>query len=60
MKANRNEYKSLLLCSVFPGTKEGDSCNAMDAVNNKFGDFIVTFASLMVTKEKGHRVMSPA
>ena len=34
--------------------------NAMDAVNNRFGDFTVTFASLMDTEEKGCHVISPA
>jgi DNA polymerase-4 len=33
---------------------------AMDAVNNRFGDFTVTFASLMDTEEKGSHVISPA
>jgi DNA polymerase-4 len=33
---------------------------AMDAVNNKYGDFTVTFASLMDTEEKGSNVISPA
>jgi DNA polymerase-4 len=34
--------------------------NAMDAVNNRYGDFTVTFASLMDTEEKGSHVISPA
>jgi len=34
--------------------------NAMDAVNNRFGDLTVTFASLMDTEEKGSHVISPA
>ena len=33
---------------------------AMDAVNNRYGDFTVTFASLMDTGEKGSQVISPA
>jgi len=33
---------------------------AMDAVNNRYGDFTVTFASLMDTEEKGSHVISPA
>ena len=32
---------------------------AMDAVNNRYGDFTVTFASLMDTEEKGSHVISP-
>ena len=34
--------------------------NAMDAVNNRYGDFTVTFASLMDTEKKGSHVISPA
>lgn len=33
---------------------------AMDAVNNRFGDFRVTFGSLLDTAEKGSHVISPA
>ena len=33
---------------------------AMDAVNNRYGDFTVTFASLLDTEEKGSHVISPA
>jgi DNA polymerase IV len=33
---------------------------AMDAVNNRYGDEIDTFASLMDTEEKGSHVISPA
>ena len=33
---------------------------AMDAVNNRYGDDTVTFASLMDTEEKGSYVISPA
>lgn len=33
---------------------------AMDAVNNKLGDFSATYASLLQTEEKGSHVISPA
>lgn len=33
---------------------------AMDAVNNKLGDFAVTFGSLLKNEEKGSHVISPA
>ncbi|MFH0996877.1 MAG: DNA polymerase IV [Pseudomonadota bacterium] len=33
---------------------------AMDAVNNRYGDFTVTFASLLNVEEKGSHVISPA
>jgi DNA polymerase-4 len=33
---------------------------AMDSVNNKLGDFTVTFASLLDKLDKGSHVISPA
>ncbi len=33
---------------------------AMDEANNRFGDFTVTFASVLETEEKGSHVISPA
>jgi DNA polymerase-4 len=33
---------------------------AMDAVNNKHGEFAVTFGSLLKNEEKGSHVISPA
>jgi DNA polymerase-4 len=33
---------------------------AMDAVNNRYVDFTITFASLLDTEEKGSHVISPA
>jgi DNA polymerase-4 len=33
---------------------------AMDAANNRFGEFIVTYASVLETEEKGSHVISPA
>jgi DNA polymerase-4 len=33
---------------------------AMDAANNRYGDFTVTFGSLLDTEEKGSHVISPA
>ena len=33
---------------------------AMDQVNNRFGDFSVTFGSLLDEEEKGSFVISPA
>jgi DNA polymerase-4 len=34
--------------------------HAMDRVNNRFGDFTVTFGSLLATDDKGSHVISPA
>jgi len=45
---------------LFPGErKKALLANAMDAVNNKFGDFSVTFGSLL-GNEGGSKVISPA
>jgi DNA polymerase-4 len=33
---------------------------AMEAVNNRYGDFTIIFASLLDTEEKGSHVISPA
>lgn len=40
--------------------KKEQLTKAMDAVNNKLGDFKVTFGSLLDAKEKGSHVISPA
>jgi len=40
--------------------KKARMIQAMDAVNNKLGDFCVTYASLLQSKEKGSHVISPA
>jgi DNA polymerase-4 len=54
------KYQVLQL-PLFPQErKKALMVGAMDAVNNKYGDFTVTFASLMDTEEKGSYVISPA
>ncbi len=40
--------------------KKEQLTQAMDAVNNKLGDFKVTFGSLLDSEEKGSHVISPA
>jgi len=40
--------------------KKEQLTKAMDAVNNKLGDFKVTFGSLLDAEEKGNHVISPA
>jgi DNA polymerase-4 len=40
--------------------KKSDAIKAMDAVNDRFGSFKVTFGSLLATEEKGSHVISPA
>jgi DNA polymerase-4 len=34
--------------------------HAMDSVNNRYGDFTVTFGSLLDSSDKGYHVISPA
>jgi len=36
------------------------STGAMDTVNNRFGDFTVTYGSILDAEEKGSHVISPA
>jgi DNA polymerase-4 len=40
--------------------KKSDAIKAMDAINDRFGEFKVTFGSLLSADEKGSRVISPA
>jgi DNA polymerase-4 len=40
--------------------KKEQLARAMDAVNDRFGDFKVTFGSMLDTEEKGSHVISPA
>jgi DNA polymerase-4 len=46
---------------LFPDErKKMEVVAAMDSVNDRFGDFTVTFGSLLATREKGNHVISPA
>jgi DNA polymerase-4 len=40
--------------------KKSDAIKAMDAVNDRFGSFKVTYGSLLANEEKGSHVISPA
>ncbi len=40
--------------------KKALATGAMDLVNNRFGDFTVTYASILDSEEKGPHVISPA
>ena len=47
--------------SLFPEERKKSSMvQAMDAVNDRFGSYTVTFGSLLSTEEKGSHVISPA
>jgi len=46
---------------LFPEERrKSQMVRAMDSVNNRFGDFTVTFGTLLSTEEKGSHVISPA
>lgn len=47
--------------SLFPEERrKTEMVRAMDAVNNRFGDFTATFWSLLANEERGSHVISPA
>lgn len=47
--------------SLFPEERrKTEMVRAMDAVNNRFGDFTITFGSLLRNEERGSHVISPA
>ncbi|MBI5484113.1 MAG: DNA polymerase IV [Deltaproteobacteria bacterium] len=60
VKLSNLEYQGGQL-PLFPDErKKHEMVCAMDEVNNRFGDFTVTFGSLLAAEEKGSRVISPA
>ena len=47
--------------SLFPEERrKAEMVRAMDEINDRYGDFSVTFGSLLSTEEKGSHVISPA
>ena len=40
--------------------KKSDAIKAMDSINDRYGEFKVTFGSLLANEEKGSHVISPA
>lgn len=53
-------YHSEQLPLFLEERRKPQMARAMDSVNNRFGDFTVTFGSLLSTEEKGSHVISPA
>jgi DNA polymerase IV len=53
-------YHSQQLSLFREEQRKSDMVRAMDIVNDKFGDFTVTFGSLLSNEEKGSHVISPA
>ncbi len=60
VKLSNLQYHSQQL-PLFPDERRKTlMVQAMDSVNDKLGDFTVTFGSLLATEEKGSHVISPA
>jgi DNA polymerase-4 len=58
--SNLYEYQGQQVSLFDSDRKKEQLTKAMDAVNNKLGDFKVTFGSLLDGEEKGSHVISPA
>ena len=54
------KYEAEQLSLFSEQQRKSDAIKAMDAVNDRFGDFKVTFGSLLANEEKGSHVISPA
>ena len=58
--SNLYEYEGQQISLFDSDRKKEQLTKAMDAVNNKLGDFMVTFGSLLDAEAKGSHVISPA
>lgn len=58
--SNLYEYEGQQISLFESDRRKEQLTKAMDAVNNKMGDFKVTFGSLLDAEEKGSHVISPA
>jgi DNA polymerase-4 len=58
--SNLYEYQGQQISLFDSDRRKEQLTKAMDAVNNKLGDFKVTFGSLLDAEEKGSHVISPA
>lgn len=58
--SNLNNQQEEQISLFEPDRKKEELTKAMDAVNNRFGEFKVTFGSMLDTEEKGSHVISPA
>ena len=54
------KYEAEQLSLFQEAQKKCDAIKAMDIVNDRFGEFKVTFGSLLSSDEKGSHVISPA
>ncbi len=60
VKLSNLKYEAEQLSLFKEVQRKNDAIKAMDAVNDKFGEFKVTFGSLLAAEDKGSHVISPA
>lgn len=60
VKLSNLKYEAEQLSLFRDVQKKSDAIKAMDAVNDKYGEFKVTFGSLLSADDKGSHVISPA
>jgi DNA polymerase-4 len=60
VKLSNLKYEAEQLSLFRDVQKKSDAVKAMDSVNDRFGEFKVTFGSLLLAEEKGSHVISPA
>ncbi|ABK99514.1 DNA polymerase IV [Pelobacter propionicus] len=60
VKLSNLKYQAEQLSLFRDVQKKSDAIKAMDAVNDRYGEFKVTFGSLLQSEDKGSHVISPA
>lgn len=60
VKLSNLKYQAEQLSLFKEVQKKSDAIKAMDSVNDRFGEFKVTFGSLLSNEDKGSHVISPA
>lgn len=60
VKLSNLQYESEQLSLFQEQQKRSDAIKAMDTLNDRYGEFSVTFGSLLAESEKGSHVISPA
>jgi DNA polymerase-4 len=60
VKLSNLKYEAEQLSLFRDVQKRGDAIKAMDMVNDRYGEFSVTYGSLLSSEEKGSHVISPA
>ncbi len=60
VKLSNLKYQTEQLSLFQEVQKKSDAVKAMDSVNDRFGEFKVTFGSLLSNEDKGSHVISPA